>query len=198
MKILLFASMFLLFLPFVHANVIVTRESSSTILYGDILEINISIFNNASEDKIINVYEQVQDAVFIKPLQPNYKLSKNEIPYFKWQFNLPAKTIRVISYTIKPLTIGEFRSAPTKVVVDGERYYSEPLKVQVDCIVDGFCSSGENFLNCAEDCSSGRADGVCDSIVDSICDPDCSFDVDCEKKELNFWDKVKLFFENVF
>ena len=198
MKYLFFLLVFASFMPFVNANFLVTRDSISAINYGEVLEVNISIFNNESRDKEVFVYEQVQDAEFIQPSKPSYTVSKNQIPFFKWQFSVPAGKIKVISYKVKPLTIGEYKSAPTKIVVDGKSYYSSVLKVKINCVPDGVCGSGENFLNCMEDCESGIADGICDNLVDGRCDPDCADDSDCAEKELGFIERVILFLRNIF
>ncbi len=198
MKYLIFLLMLAYFIPITNANFLVTRESASNINYGDILEVNISIFNNESSDKEVFVYEQVQDAEFIQPSKPSYTVSKNQIPFFKWQFSVPSEKIKVISYKIKPLTIGEYKSAPTKIVVDDKSYYSSSLKVKVNCFIDGVCSAGENFLNCREDCESGMEDGICDNLVEGRCDPDCADDSDCEEKKLNFFERIGLFFRNIF
>lgn len=49
---------------------------------------------------------------------------------------------------------------------------------------DDTCDSGENYLNCKEDCPSGGSDLYCDRVPDGICDPDCSSeeDADCKKE----------------
>lgn len=197
MKIIILFLFFVLLASSVNANLIVSRESVSSINYGDNLEIEISVLNNFTSDEDIIIIEQVQDAKLISPRYPNYNLSRNQISYFKWQFSVPAGEIIVVNYTIRPLRIGEYSSAPTRVVVGNENYYGGVLSIRVSCIVDGVCSKGENFLNCA-DCESGREDGICDNLVDGRCDPDCTFDLDCEEKELGFWNKIKLFFSSLF
>jgi hypothetical protein len=202
-KIWLMVGIFLILASLARAEVKIVRESQSEIDLGEILEIKIAILNNDTLDKEAVIFEQVsRNAELIQPDKANYVVSRNEVQYFRWHGDLIANNVTVFTYKIKPIEPGVYESAPTKVVVGENTYFSSALSVLVNCLPDGKCEGNENYLNCVADCRSGSEDGYCDRIADGICDGDCDFDsdVDCvgERTEVGFWDKVRNFFVELF
>jgi len=169
----------------------VVREGTYS---GGELRIKIGISNDFDVEKEFIIYEQLKGE-FIGG-EPSYCLGANNICYMKWHTKIPTGKIKVINYEVKPYFTGQYDSAPTKVEVNNKSYYSEPFAINVDCILDGICGSGENYLNC-RDCSYGMEDGVCDFQV-GICDLDCENDSDCEYPELSFFRRLKDWFLGLF
>lgn len=203
-KILIFVMMGLILVSLARAEFKIVREYPNEINLGEEVEVKIAILNELDVDKEAIIFEQVnRNAELIKPKRASYSVARNEVQYFKWHVGLVADSISGFTYRIKPLTVGVYESAPTKVEIGDQQYFSSALSILVNCVPNGICDSGENYINCPKDCGTGEKDGFCDEKADGICDGDCDFeaDIDCAGKieeKQSFFSKLKDWFLDLF
>ena len=162
-------------------GVAISRLYPESAYVGQQIWITIAIENTGAEDSTIEITERLGDAVFDKSEVQDIDTTMGSMYFYEWEIYLPAGENTSVSYWIEPKSPGNYVISPSEAVVDGTRHYMKSAAIAVSCLADGICGSGENHLNCPEDCPSGGADGVCDGLDDGICDPDCAagFDSDC-------------------
>ena len=173
----------------INAEVMVTKNSTDELNFGDILTVDITLTNsefegiNVSIREFVAGCEPIEPKEFITPEIPKDMITAIP-PYYLWNVSLQPTSNYTITYKVKPLTFGKLGISPTEVQTSsGETFYSNGLIIFVKPESNGICEfeKGENYYTNPEDCPSGSEDGVCDLIKDGICDPDCieGADPDC-------------------
>jgi len=167
----------------------VVKESSQEINLNEIIEIQIHISNPSSIEKEFLIEEVLPNNIEV--IEPTGTLIKKndalEVEYYNWLTTVSPGLTKTLTYKIKPLTLGDYSIAPTKVTDNSNEntYSSNSISFKVNCIPNDKCDENENSLTCSEDCSTGISDGICSYELDSACDPDCDDDPDCKKSEFN-------------
>ncbi len=170
-------------------NITVLKTVPEKINLGEILQVNITVFN--LEDSYVNVTVKEYISISAEPVDPanfTYETSSElefavSPPYYSWNATLAPNSKHEIIYKIKPLSFGNLFLSPTEVTTSsGEVFRSEPVGVSVERPKNGICEpdEGENYYTNPEDCPSGSEDGVCDLIEDGRCDPDCAPEADSD------------------
>jgi hypothetical protein len=97
-----------------------------------------------------------------------------EVRLLRWSKTLdPGETVEY-DYVMRSDSPGSVTFPPATVNDQyGNTFESKPMYVMVECVPDGVCNPGENYINCPADCTTGIKDGVCDGVVDGRIDPDC-------------------------
>lgn len=184
-------ALILLFLPLANAllpadseNIQITREVQGEAKVGNLLTIKIVITNNQPSLLSLKVEERIaENFELINPNEPTITKTYNgiNVSFLNWDVQLkPNEAVQLI-YTINPKQAGDITLSPTKVTETSadKVFQGRATKIEIKCNMNGVCETGENFLNCVEDCPTGSKDGVCDYATDGICDPDCTDDPDC-------------------
>jgi hypothetical protein len=169
------------------SDVSVYRECPVSEKVGSVVQINITIENKGTIEKYITVNENLGnfEAISPKPIVPvpTPGTIGLRLPYYEWNFTLPANSKNTVSYMVKLVNPGDIVLSPTTAYADGETIFTNVCTIKVICNQNGICEPnlGENYFTCPEDCPSGSADGVCDLVKDGRCDPDCApgTDPDC-------------------
>lgn len=186
MRILNWIIILALLTSIVSAQVQVTKESQQEVRINSVIEITIHISNpNSFEEEFIIEEVLPRDIEVIDPSGTFTRRTDGiEAEYYKWAASVSPNSIKTLTYSIRPTSLGDYTIGET-IVTDssGKEYYSNPLTFTVKCSADNQCSKDENYITCPEDCKSGLSDGICDYSADSICDPDCVQDPDCQNKE---------------
>ena len=155
---------------------------------GQIINIEIKVTNDLTSTAIFKLKEQLPNNVkFISPAEPDGYSGEVNLPYFEETFSLAPQETFSFTYSVKVDIPGALSLSPTTIVKldDNQRFFSEPIQIQIDCIPDGLCQDNDNFLNCPQDCPSGSEDNYCDLQIDGVCDSDCTEeDVDCDKDDI--------------
>src|SRR3989344_4428808 len=150
----------------------------------EIIEVRINIFNDQSSTLSYEVEEKIiGDMQLIDPPKP-YEIRQFDgivTPILKWNIQALPNKITTISYKVKSSKPGQFTFAPIKLTETSTRniVIGESNEITIQCVPNGECNQGENYLNCRLDCTTGAQDGICNPIQDGICDVDCTSDVDC-------------------
>ena len=174
----------------VAAQELVVRKDSDThaITVGSTLTVNISITNLGESSEHVVVQEVVVDAEPVEPEELIHLVAAKGFigirpPHYEWELDVGAGSTEILSYTIRPRSVGHHILGATKVYTESGQVLSRPAIVNVLCNANGVCESefSENYGNCPADCGSGSGDGLCDFTTDGICDPDCvaGADSDC-------------------
>ncbi len=173
------------------ADILIEKEAVNQINYGEVLNVKITLSNNASATQV-SLIEYIEESEVISPIdklvvpEPIPGKIALEPSYLFWEFSLDAGSEKIIEYQIKPKNVGDFVFSPTEALTDGGVFYSNPLSVKVISVPNGRCEQdiGENYLN-SQDCPSGSQDGICDGIIDGKCDIDCSAGADIECSQIS-------------
>ncbi|MBM4453935.1 MAG: protein BatD [Chloroflexi bacterium] len=166
-------------------NIAVYRVAPSQATIGQKVWVTFILENGANVAKNITIVEKIGNADFdtseAKYIETPYGMKSW---YYEWKIKLPPKTNTTIGYWLIPKQIGSYVISPARIDIDGKTSYLQAGSIEIKCLTDGRCDaqSGENYLNCPEECTTGLADGICDSAADGRCDPDCekAFDPDCK------------------
>ncbi|MEM7827051.1 MAG: hypothetical protein QXQ40_02395 [Candidatus Aenigmatarchaeota archaeon] len=169
------------------SEISVNRECAKAASIGSIIQINITVKNNANIEKNIRVEETVGvfDVIEPNPIipAPEEGMIGLRNPYFQWNFTLLPNTEKTVYYKFKVVAPGDIILSPTEIYVNGDVIYTDVCVINILCNQNKKCELelGENYFNCPKDCPSGSADGICDLIKDKVCDPDCEAytDFDC-------------------
>ena len=98
-----------------------------------------------------------------------------EIRLLRWTEKISPGQTMEYEYMMRPGSPGSITFPPATVNDQyGNTFESKPMHVMVQCLPDGVCGPGENYINCPKDCSTGSADGICDGVADGRIDPDCT------------------------
>ncbi len=158
------------------------RITPAEAFIGQKVWVMLAIENKQSSEKNIVIKEGLKDADFDQT-EAKYMTTEygEKFGYYEWKIKLPANGNTSVVYWITPKTPGTYVISPAEITVDSKKFYLKSRAIEVRCNSDGKCGSGENYLNCPEDCQTGSADNICDSVVDGTCDPDCekTADPDC-------------------
>ena len=147
---------------------------------GQKIWITIAIENAGTSDKTITITDKLGDAEFNKSAATSVNTTYGTMYLYEWEISLPAGENTSVSYWIEPKSSGNYVISPSEVSIAGTKYRLKSAAIAVQCSVDSTCASGENYLNCPQDCSSGAQDGVCDEVADSKCDMDCATGADSD------------------
>ncbi len=147
---------------------------------GQKIWITIAIENSGTSDKTIMITDKLGDANFDKTGVTSVNTTYGTMYLYEWEISLPAGENTSVSYWIEPKSSGNYVISPSEVGIGGTKYRMKSAAIAVQCNVDETCASGENYLNCPQDCASGAADGVCDEVADSKCDLDCATGADSD------------------
>lgn len=167
-----------------ETDLVVERLHAGEAEVGDEIEVTLRVDNRGDDDVRVVVSEKHRWEVdYIDPLEVRvFHYEAKEIPYYRWDIRVPAKGSAQVSYHIKTRDVGMV-TFPAAVVGDGlgNSFTSKPSNLKVVCRPDGRCDSGENYIYCPQDCTTGVSDGSCDGVADGRCDPDCAkgADPDC-------------------
>ncbi|MBU1203660.1 MAG: BatD family protein [Nanoarchaeota archaeon] len=162
----------------------IIREAKNQVTVGEPLDIRISLFNQGTSQKSVIIEERIpENFELLNPPEPTKTKYYNGITvsFLEWELSIPAGRSESVTYTITSQRPGDITIPPTKITDKSTStiLQGEIFQLTVNCEVNAICESGENYLNCPQDCPTGSKDGICDSMADEICDPDCTKDPDC-------------------
>ena len=165
-------------------SVNVYRIAPDHAFIGQRIWVTLVFENSADTGKEIVVTEMLRDADFnttdAKYIETEYG---DKFWYYEWKIRLPAGENTSVVYWLNPRNVGTYVISPAKISVDGNNFYLKRHVIEIKCNQDGKCSSGENYLNCLEDCESWAADNICNPAPDDNCDLDCEMGVDSDCKK---------------
>jgi hypothetical protein len=171
-------------LPPVETKLKIERFHTATTRVGEQVEIELRISNIGNIDVALSVMEILRrGVVYLDPIETHEeKYGPYVTTYYLWKISLPAGMNTGIRYHIQSETPQMIMfQATTANDQYGNHFDSAPTIIEVVCAPNGVCNTGENSMNCPEDCTTGIADDRCDGKEDQICDPDCTIDgdIDC-------------------
>ncbi len=135
----------------------VMKTAPSDVSLYEEFNVNIEISNIGTEVVSATVEESLGNVEPISP-EPIYSEPGNyyaaQPPKLVWQIELAPGATQTISYRVKSLTVGEISIGPTAVYVNGGKFFSNSIFVNVGCTTSGTCDSkiGETPLTCPEKC----------------------------------------------
>ena len=184
---------FLILVAFANAQQVnVIKDAPTSIRFGEILEVKISINNPETFEKSYEIIETIpRGFALIEPSQPDKIEQHNalSVMVYQWKIKINPQKIFTLNYKIKPNEVGEYTILPTKMTDLSSNlvFLSESRQFTVLCLPNNRCEENENSVNCAEDCGSGINDGICDYESDGKCDPDCDEEPDCKNIGSNLY-----------
>lgn len=165
--------------PLPSVNLIVTKTiSAQEIRLGQPIQVTIQIQNLEVQDVNVTVQETfLPDVTYsLPPSEGAYE--GYHFQYYPWSLTVPAQSTQTISFSATPLAVGLYSFMPTLVSSGASQYNATAPSINVVCVANSVCDSGENYLFCPADCSTGIQDTTCDMATDGKNDPDCTAGVD--------------------
>ena len=177
-----------------ETHIKIERLHKSEAHTGDTAAIVLRVTNEDNEPLNITVIEKHRPGL-VYPDEREIKMLHYEsqtIPYYEWNFIIPAKSERLLKYNVKAESVGMTLFSPAYASdLYGNSFKSESTTIKFTCNPDGKCDPRENFIYCPDDCGTGSRDSICDGAPDGICDPDCESDADPDcKKEIACGDGI--------
>ncbi|MBI4159387.1 hypothetical protein HY500_03975 [Candidatus Woesearchaeota archaeon] len=191
---LLILAVLVLVLPvFSQEEIQVVREVQESAREGDIVNVQINIFNPYPEERVLSIEEKLpNDIQMIEPSEPHETRFFNGIKasFLRWEKTIGPKSVSSFNYRMKLLSSGYYSLSPTKVidVKTTTKIQGTPVSILVTCVSDKVCGKNENYMNCRQDCKPDAEDGVCNPDP-SLCDPDCEGGEKCDKGgiDISIW-----------
>jgi len=170
-----------------YNGVNIYRVAPDSAFIGQKIWVALVFENTASESRTIAVNESLTSEAEFNQSEAKYTQTEygEKLWYYEWKITLGPEANTSVAYWLVPKAVGTYVISPARVTINGQSYMLKSHAIEVRCNANAACESGENYLNCPEDCQSGGADGICDSASDGKCDPDCeqTSDPDCEPAE---------------
>jgi len=168
-----------------YNGVNIYRAAPESAFIGQKIWVALVFENTASESRNIAVNESLTSEADFNQSEAKYIQTEygEKLWRYEWQISLAAHDNTSVAYWLVPKAAGTYVISPARIAINGQGYMLKSHAIEVRCNANEACESGENYLNCPEDCQSGGADGICDSASDGKCDPDCEqgMDRDCIK-----------------
>jgi hypothetical protein len=159
------------FFSFAQA-VSVSKEAPSSVGLGENLYVVITIENHGSQSVDVLVSEAVVNAEPVNPPELVYWVVPEGVeaavpPSYEWEETIGPGGEKQVEYVIKPIRVGWLNIGPTDVYLPEGKVRSNPVRVMVRCRLDANCDSGsgENALNCPEDCGEPDPDSQPEEVV---------------------------------
>jgi hypothetical protein len=161
----------------------INRTVYESVFLGELMVVSLRIQNHNPYDVLLTIDEPVPDAEAYGDveLRVSEDVLAAHVPFLRFVENIPAGESIDISYTLRPLAVGDYVHQATAIYNQEMSFHLPVQETQVKCLADGVCdnAAGETYITCPQDCLSGAADGICNTAPDHLCDPDCTEDLDC-------------------
>ena len=157
-------------------DIALTRIIPEKAFVGEELTVTLRVENNHDDGVEILLIEPMRRGVsYVKSPEPHIMhYEALEIRLLRWVATLYSGEVIEYDYVIRLDSPGSITFPPATVNDQyGNTFESKPMLIMVECVPDGICNSGENYINCPLDCPTGSADGICDGVEDGKIDPDC-------------------------
>jgi len=170
-----------------YNGVDILRAAPDSAFIGQKIWIALVFENTGNEAKTIALNESLAGGADFNQSEARYIQTAygEKLWYYEWKITLGPKANTSVAYWLVPKNAGSYVISPASLTINGQSFRLKSHTIAVRCNTNEACESGENYMNCPEDCSTGSADGICDGAADGKCDPDCeqTGDPDCRPAE---------------
>jgi parallel beta-helix repeat protein len=152
--------------------------SSAEITLDESVEVTIQVGNGEAAAVDVILLERFLPGVAYDLAAEERAYEGLTYEYHTWALHIAAQATETVTFTAIPASLGYYRLEPG-MVYEGDHVYSATAPmIKVVCDPDGACGSGESYVFCPQDCTTGIQDDRCDMAKDGLIDPDCQYAVD--------------------
>jgi len=140
------------------------KSAQPSAVLGETITVTLEIRNGGASAVSVVVQDDLGNVDPVNP-QPIYANISEDLlarpPYLTWSVNLGPGGSEILSYTVKPKTVGPLSMGPARAYAGGKVFHSNSLFIDVACSDSPECdeSVGETPLTCPAKCAAANASG---------------------------------------